>query len=191
MSLPHAILIALTEKSGSGLDLARRFGKSIGYFWPATHQQIYRELARLEAAGLIASEAQPGARGGKRLYRVLPAGLAELRRWVPLGEDGPPLRDALMVRLRGEAALGPTGLADALHDRIAEHERKLAEYRAIKARDFGGAPSSRADALRGLILDGGIRNEAGWIELLREALRILEADETWPEAPLDASKPWG
>ena len=53
MSLPHALLTALTEHPGSGSDLAGRFDRSIGYFWQATHQQIYRELARLEAAGWI------------------------------------------------------------------------------------------------------------------------------------------
>ena len=50
MSLAHALLTSLQEKSSSGYDLARRFDKSIGFFWRATHQQIYRELARMEAA---------------------------------------------------------------------------------------------------------------------------------------------
>ena len=53
MSLKFAILTSLTERSGSGIELARRFDKSIGYFWPATHQQIYRELDRLATDGLI------------------------------------------------------------------------------------------------------------------------------------------
>lgn len=48
MSLPHAILTALLEKPSSGLELTRRFDRSIGYFWSATHQQIYRELGKLE-----------------------------------------------------------------------------------------------------------------------------------------------
>ncbi|MEN9435698.1 MAG: hypothetical protein RIR09_353, partial [Pseudomonadota bacterium] len=48
MSLAHAVLTSLIEKSSSGFELARRFDKSIGYFWHATHQQIYRELARME-----------------------------------------------------------------------------------------------------------------------------------------------
>ena len=51
MSLPHAILTALLEKPSSGLELTRRFDRSIGYFWSATHQQIYRELGKLEAEG--------------------------------------------------------------------------------------------------------------------------------------------
>ncbi|MGA7054394.1 MAG: PadR family transcriptional regulator, partial [Mycobacterium sp.] len=42
MALPHAILVSLCERDGSGYELARRFDRSIGYFWAATHQQIYR-----------------------------------------------------------------------------------------------------------------------------------------------------
>ena len=55
MSLPHALLTSLVERPASGLDLARRFDSSIGFFWAASHQQIYRELARMEAAGWIRS----------------------------------------------------------------------------------------------------------------------------------------
>ena len=35
MSLPHALLTALIEHPGSGLELASRFDRSIGYFWQA------------------------------------------------------------------------------------------------------------------------------------------------------------
>ncbi|MGW4568360.1 PadR family transcriptional regulator, partial [Streptomyces sp. NPDC004561] len=65
MSLPHAILTALLEKPSSGLELTRRFDKSIGYFWSATHQQIYRELGRLEGEerGRLPHRYVRGARG--------------------------------------------------------------------------------------------------------------------------------
>lgn len=173
MSLPHALLTALAEKSGSGLDLARRFDKSIGHFWSATHQQIYRELARLEAAGLIAAEALPDSRGQKRLYRILPAGTAELRRWVALPEDSGPLRDALLVRLRAEAAVGPTGIETALHHRLHAHRQKLARYRDFEARDFSDTARSEAQALQALVLEAGIRHETNWVELLEKALALL------------------
>ena len=41
MALEHAILVSLSERPASGLDLTRRFDRSIGFFWSATHQQIY------------------------------------------------------------------------------------------------------------------------------------------------------
>lgn len=93
MSLPHAILTALLEKPSSGLGLTRRFDKSIGYFWSATHQQIYRELAKLEQSGFIRPLPQQPSRGRKREYEVLPAGRAELTDWVGRTEDPRAVRD--------------------------------------------------------------------------------------------------
>lgn len=105
MSLPHALLTALIERPCSGSELAERFDRSIGYFWQASHQQIYRELARLEATGFVHGSRVDGARGGKRTYIVLPAGIGELRRWLAERPAPSPVRDELMVRLRGEAVV--------------------------------------------------------------------------------------
>lgn len=44
MSLAHVLLTSLLEKPSTGFELARRFDRSMGFFWNATHQQIYREL---------------------------------------------------------------------------------------------------------------------------------------------------
>ncbi|MFX4601120.1 PadR family transcriptional regulator, partial [Acinetobacter baumannii] len=92
-------------------------------FWPASHQQIYKELGRLEQAGWVASTAAEGARGRKKIYQVLPAGRDELWRWTGTAEDPPPLRDALLVRLRAEAVLGPAGVAGDLRHRLERHRR--------------------------------------------------------------------
>jgi DNA-binding PadR family transcriptional regulator len=174
MSLPHALLAALLERPRSGLELARQFDKSFGHFWSASHQQIYRELSRLEANGMIASEAEADARGRKRTYRVLDAGRAELRDWVPREDAAPTLRDTLMVRLRAEALVGPTGLGDALRRRLSAHRGKLALYHSIEARDFPGDDATRAIALQHLVLRGGIRHETYWIGFLEDALALLD-----------------
>src|SRR3954453_10615926 len=115
MSLPHAILTALLEKPSSGLELTRRFDKSIGYFWSATHQQIYRELGRLEEAGLIrALPSEVPVRGQKKQYEVLPAGGTELARWVDGRQHSKPMRYALLLRIRAAAVVGPQGLGAEL-----------------------------------------------------------------------------
>lgn len=173
MSLPHALLTALVEHPGSGFELAERFDRSIGYFWHATHQQIYRELARLEEAGWAASVPIPAARGRKRMYRILSAGRKELKRWILEQEEPHPLRDELMVRLRAEAAIGPCGLAAEIKRRLVLHELKLALYREIEQKDFVGKESTRERRLRHLVLKAGIRHEELWIAVSSEALEIL------------------
>ncbi|MEV0371616.1 PadR family transcriptional regulator [Streptomyces sp. NPDC050636] len=170
MSLPHAILTALLEKPSSGLELTRRFDRSIGYFWSATHQQIYRELGKLEQAGYIrALPSDQPARGQKKDFEVLPAGRAELTQWASGKQDPKPMRDALLLRLRAAAVVGCEGLDDELRRHLALHERQLAEYSEIERRDFEAAASAD-DRLRRLVLRAGISLETFWVEWLTEAL---------------------
>jgi DNA-binding PadR family transcriptional regulator len=175
MSLAHAVLTSLIEKSSSGYDLARRFDKSIGYFWHATHQQIYRELARMEAAGWVASSVPPDAgKTRKREYRVLPAGRAELARWASETSPAMDLRDELMVKLRADAALDEVDLRDELRRHIALHKDKLAQYRAIEQRDFANVQAlSRHGRIQHMILKKGILFEKGSIAWNQEMLQLL------------------
>lgn len=174
MSLPHALLTALVEHPCSGSELAERFDKSIGYFWHATHQQIYRELARLEEALWIEALPAETGRGRKRQFRLLPAGRKELRRWIAERQDPAPLRDELMVRLRAEAAVGPTGLEREIARLQALHQDKLAVYQRIEQRDFMGQDQSRERRLQHLVLKAGILQEHLSLAIAKEALEILE-----------------
>ncbi|MFD5098714.1 PadR family transcriptional regulator [Streptomyces albidochromogenes] len=180
MSLPYAILTALLEKPSSGLELTRRFDKSIGYFWSATHQQIYRELGKLEESGAI--RALPGprqpTRGQKKEYEVLPAGRDELAAWVARIEDPKPIRDALLLRLRAAGVVGTEGLEAEVRRHLVLHRAQLAEYRAIEERDFGEGGKSEADRLRHLVLRAGIDLERfwiGWLETARAELADMRA----------------
>ena len=178
MSLSHALMTSLLEKSSSGYDLARRFDKSIGYFWRATHQQIYRDLARMEQSGWIASEAAPdGGRTRKKIYHVLEAGRIELERWAR--EPAPlfDIRDEFIVRLRADAVMGPLGLQSEVERRMALHSVKLAAYLAIEARDFPpNLALSREARIQHLILKTGIMYEQSWTRWCEEALLVLTPD---------------
>lgn len=180
MSLPHALLTALLERPSAGLELARRFDRSIGFFWHATHQQIYRELRRLEQAGWIESLSPESERGRKRTYRVLPAGKEELRRWTAASQDPRPLRDELMLRLRAEAIIGPTALKEDIARRLDLHRQKLAHYREVEQRDFSADSLSRTKRLQHLVLVAGIMHEERWVEWSEQALTVLEELEAQP-----------
>src|SRR5579859_1482150 len=80
VSLRHALLDLLAGEPMSGYDLARHFSVSMGNVWPAQHSQIYPELAKLVADGLIAQTGE-GPRGRKE-YRTTPEGMEELRSWL-------------------------------------------------------------------------------------------------------------
>ncbi|MGW4689283.1 PadR family transcriptional regulator [Streptomyces sp. NPDC004244] len=187
MSLPHAILTALLEKPSSGLELTRRFDRSIGYFWSATHQQIYRELGRLEEAGLIrALPSEVPVRGQKKEYEVLPAGGAELARWIGESQDPKAIRDPLLLRVRAAGVAGVQGLAGELRRHLELHRRQLALYGAIEERDFPPERDSDKDRLRRLVLHGGIGLETFWLRWLEEALAEVE-DIARPGGAADAA----
>ncbi|QNS07792.1 PadR family transcriptional regulator [Streptomyces xanthii] len=178
MSLPHAILTALLEKPSSGLELTRRFDRSIGYFWSATHQQIYRELGKLERDGLIrALPAQGPARGQKKQYEVLPEGRAELARWTAASHDPKPLRDTMLLRLRSAAVVGTDGIGTDLRRHLALHRQTLENYLEIQERDFPPEKDSMPDRLQHAVLRAGIDLETFWVGWIEETLRRLDLPE--------------
>ena len=76
VSLRFATLGLLAQQPGSGYDLLKRFETSMANVWPATQSQLYGELNKLAADGLIeVSEVGPR---GRKVYRVTDAGHAEL-----------------------------------------------------------------------------------------------------------------
>ena len=119
--LGHALLGLLARREATGYDLSARLAAPLGYFWTARHSQVYPELARLEAAGLVSYEEIPG-RGPRptKRYAVTAAGRSALAAWVVTdpGEqaeegDGPHDHDD---DGRGFAYPAPTGAG--IRDRI-------------------------------------------------------------------------
>ncbi|MPY84709.1 MAG: PadR family transcriptional regulator [Actinophytocola sp.] len=178
MALEHAILVSLEERPGSGYELARRFDRSIGFFWAATHQQIYRTLKRMVASGWVSVEevAQQG-RPDKKVYRATGDGRTELARWLAEPGDPAASRGELAVKIRG-ASLGDTGavIAEIARHR-AHHAERLDVYLAIEKRDFPDPARLRGQRLHQyLVLRGGIRAEQAQLDWCDEMLTAMRAD---------------
>ncbi len=172
MALEHALLVALSEQPASGLDLSRRFARSIGFFWSATHQQIYRVLARMDRDGWVeVTEVAQTGRPDKKVYAVSPAGREVLAAWLAAPTETQSLRSELAVKLRG-ASFGDRGaVLEVVRSHLADHATRLDHYTRLMARDY-----PRPEALTGadldqyLVLRGGIRLEEFWIGWLTEYL---------------------
>lgn len=101
MSLRHAILAELIGSDASGYQLAKTFDVAVASFWFATPQQLYAELARLEAAGLITGvEVVQQSRPNKRVFSLTDSGRAELRSFVASSSSPTFIRDDLLVKVR-------------------------------------------------------------------------------------------
>lgn len=184
MSLQHAILTALLEKPSSGLELARRFDRSIRYFWSASHQQIYRELKKLEESGEIREcDEMVVAQGQKKTYEVLTRGREELTRWVSSSQGPRPSRDPMLLRVRAAAVVGVHGLSDELERQLIQHQHQLEEYLEIERRDFGDATGDEAQ-LQHLVLRAGVGLEAFWVDWLTQALDTVRTIDSQADSSL-------
>ncbi|MFF8639094.1 PadR family transcriptional regulator [Streptomyces pilosus] len=183
MALEHAILVSLLEKPGSGYELARRFERSIGYFWTASHQQIYRVLKRMESDGWVEVRdvAQYG-RPDKKEYSVAGRGRDALSAWLNEPTEPESVRHDLAVKVRGAAFDDPTALISQVERHRQAHTDRLAHYLAGETRDFGDPPpDGRLDAERELqhaVLRGGIAYERMMIAWLDDVLATLARFDT-------------
>lgn len=168
MSLPHAILGLLALEPTTGYELTQRFERSLSHAWHASHSQIYPELSRLEAQGMVEVVAEGSRRS--RTWAVTDAGGAELRRW--LTEENPVRHQRNPTALRWFLL----SLLDA-GDRRMVLERELAHVRAEADRLRAVAEDidrfGRPDWFRATV-DLGLRIDAVTVEWLSEQLAALE-----------------
>jgi DNA-binding PadR family transcriptional regulator len=178
MPLRHAVLGALADQPRSGYALLKHFQQSLAYAWPASHSQIYPELARLLDEGLIEQTAS-GPRGSKT-YAITDAGVAEIRRWLHTEPDR---------RVRSDAALRTFFLwllDPAESARQLERERTywrgvLDEFQRIRTEPTGANRKGRAFRIA---LEGGIGTVEARLEWLDHAIAELRSPE-WATLPLD------
>ncbi|SRR5712692_4853882 len=96
----HVVLGMLGLEPRSGYDIKQLADISTRHFWAISYGQIYPELRRLHAEGLI--KAQDASRGTRQrtVYRLTPKGRQALHDWVadPAIENVE-LRDEMLLKL--------------------------------------------------------------------------------------------
>jgi len=176
MALSHTILAALSVSDHSGYDLLKRFADSNGCFWRATQQQIYRELAKLEAQGLISPEVIPQVgKPDKKLYSITASGQAILRDWIAEPSTPTPVREELLVKVLASHLVNPEIVLTELQRRQAIHQQQLDIYLEIQAQygtELHQLPLEQQ--CRYMTLRRGIRYEQSWVEWCDEVMDWLE-----------------
>jgi PadR family transcriptional regulator AphA len=165
----YVILGALSWGPRSGYEIKQLVDKSTRFFWAASYGQIYPELRRLEAAGLVAGAADP--QGGRRRtrYTLTPAGRERLREWLLDESAGYELRDEGLLKLFFSRVLEPGEQLGVVRALRADREAVLEQVRAIER--LGIARESAA-----LVLDYGIRKHEWMVEWCREAEQRLAGE---------------
>lgn len=118
MSLRHALLALLTAEPMTGYDLVKYFDGTIANVWSAPASQIYPELRRMEADGLIDVRIIPrGERAQKREYAINDNGMVVLKEWLNELSGYLPERDVYRLR----AAHFELGSYEAARRQLTEH----------------------------------------------------------------------
>lgn len=177
MSLKHVILAGLSEKPQTGYELAKGMEGSIGLFWSATHQQIYRELGDLKKSGLVKfKEVLQDDKPDKKLYTLTRSGLDELKSWIAQETELAPNKSALLVKL----FVGHLVEADLLIKEILRirslKTRELEQYRNIEKEHFKHPKNLNLEArFQYITLRRGIYDVEGWLAWANEVLALLKS----------------
>ena len=175
MALGDAILACLTERPMTGYELAKTFDSSIGFFWKADHQQIYRELSKLRDRGYIQGrEVVQTGKPNKLIYTLTPEGRTALRHWAARPSTPPSIKDDLLVRLHALDSIDIEPMRTDLMDRLEHHRDRHANYeRILKKRFPEGTASGVLDLGNLLLLQLGARHEQMVADFCEEALEAL------------------
>jgi DNA-binding PadR family transcriptional regulator len=175
MALTHAILTALLDDDLTGYQLAKEFDVSLGFFWSASHQQIYQSLKRLSSDAFIeAREVTQTGKPDKRIYSLTQLGRDHLDSWV-LGETKKRrTTDELFVKLYNLGHSSTAPIVEAVEQRQHSHREKLMLYRKIQARNYA-EPSELPNHKKGIYLAllAGIHQEQSSLAWCDEALVLL------------------
>jgi DNA-binding PadR family transcriptional regulator len=176
MALAHAIMSVLSGCPRSGYDLTKYFESSIGFFWKASHQQIYRELTKLEEQGWIeAEEVAQAGRPDKKLYQLNTVGKQQLAQWIAEPCEVVTMKDDLLIKVFAGSLVDPSVIQHELTRHQQLHLEKLATYQNIEQQYFQNPPQLLAvDLYPYLTLRRGIRHEQEWIDWCAESLELLD-----------------
>ena len=177
VALGDAILACLTERPMTGYELAKTFDSSIGFFWKADHQQIYRELSKLRDRGYIQGrEVVQSGKPNKLVYTLTAEGRTALRHWAARPSTPASIKDDLLVRLHALDSVDTEPLRTDLMARLEHHRDRHENYeRILKKRFPDGTASTPADIGNLLLLRLGSRHERLVTEFCEEALEALSA----------------
>jgi DNA-binding PadR family transcriptional regulator len=177
----------------TGYDLASFFDQSTAWVWSAPHSNIYPELKKMQADGLIKGRQETrGKRLQRTVYTITKNGLAELRLWTASPVPTSPERDPLLLKSVFFDLIDPEDairlLETTIEDQKALIETWTAHQMALLAKDTpllrerlahrDPAEHDRVAALKAHVFQGLIsvaQTRIGWAEDEIELLRSPEA----------------
>ena len=175
MTIQYAILGLLHQQPQSGYDLKKAFASSGFLPWSGNSNQIYTALLQLQAAGRVTSDSAPSAGyPTRKVYRLTPAGLADLHQWLLSPPALPECKNHFLIQLLLSDLLSPTELLALLNHYQGELEQSLLMHQE-QARRAAALPSAQPHPVRMQVW--AIQNlidhtaaELDWLTRLRQSI---------------------
>ncbi|AFY72983.1 putative transcriptional regulator [Synechococcus sp. PCC 7502] len=180
MSLGHIILSVLSLCPQSGYDLAKKFDGTVGCYWKASQQQVYKELAKLEERGAVSYEAIPQeGRLDKKVYCLTQQGTEELIKWVMEPSEPTVIRESLAGKLKAAHLVPKAVMIKDIERRRQIHQTNLehlkAELAAYEQMYDQGLLPPKGKIYCQIGIGRGIRYEKDWVAWCDESLALLLA----------------
>ncbi len=172
MALKFVLLTLLDRERKTGYEIVKTFESAVGYFWSASHQQVYRELSKLTDEKLVKfSSVKQGDKPDKKVYRITASGKQDLHEWLQTPVKKSPSKDLLLVKLLNLRQDNVAVLLKELDRAIKGAEERAAVYSGIKKCYYSReqrASLPLEDLALYLALKKGISSVAAHIKWLRE-----------------------
>jgi DNA-binding PadR family transcriptional regulator len=118
------VLIALRGPS-TAYDVKRGLARLAGEYWSAPHTQVYRECARLAAAGLLDEQVEKAGRR-RRVYELTDMGRDAVTAWVREPTDSSmEIRDVASLKLFAAELSTPEDVRALAEGQVADYRRRL------------------------------------------------------------------
>ncbi len=160
----------------TGYELAKRFDNSVGFFWRANHQQIYRELRLLgEKKWVLGETIAQESRPNKTVFAITENGKNELYNWSGYQAELPSIKDEFLLKFYALDCVDVPALSLQVMQRIHQHRERLNLYQKILERHYQNeAALSRVGKGKFMGLKAGLMTERGWLAWCEDALEMLK-----------------
>lgn len=171
----YVILGLLGEQELTGYEIKKIIDMRFSFFWNESYGQIYPELKRLVAEGLITTrEAQDAGKRKKTAYSTTEKGKRELVSWLMGPTEKETVRFELLLKMYFSNLVDAGVMHRQVNEFLIAHEQQLALLNMAEQEllDIQDAHQNHQDILR--IIDFGQKVYAAYIEWCRETIEYLE-----------------
>lgn len=171
----YVILGLLSEQDLTGYEIKKIVDIRFSFFWNESYGQIYPELKKMMAEGLITMHSMPDAGKRKKIgYSITENGKKALVAWLTGPTEKESVRFELLLKMYFSNMVDAKVMQRQVFDFLTAHEQQLAVLNMVQTelQVIAEEHSNHQDILR--IIDFGQKVYTAYIEWCRETIKYLE-----------------